>query len=266
MTDPYDFGTPVEGEPPLFIEPIHGVRAFGLDKLGRLTPWAMTECGPWLPGENVSMHSGFMPEDFLFASLLATPAERERQIKARQEHGPHTCPHCGFYAYTDQQSAAENHVRRFKVAGIIEAYGKVVQGPLGFRAQKAKIVALHVPGLPLWAMKALDRTRPWMLLVIVALTFLVAALGAPTLRISGFAAFGPGTFAGIALAWLVLMRVRGVNRLGTPALRARMAVYDNYPDVKFYRRRSAMMKHYGIRKTPDLPPPTTEEFWTRRVS
>jgi hypothetical protein len=50
---------------------------------------------------------------------------------------------CGFYAYLNGHNEY-NHVSR--VTGIIEGYGETLIGTRGFRAQKAKILAL-APGV-----------------------------------------------------------------------------------------------------------------------
>lgn len=49
---------------------------------------------------------------------------------------------CGFYAFWDGSNdyRDEGHVN-----AVVEGYGVVVIGPRGFRAQKTRIVALHIP-------------------------------------------------------------------------------------------------------------------------
>ena len=261
MTD-YDFGPPATA--PDFIDPIYGLRAFNLDKMGRLRPWMNTEYHIWTPGENVAMHVGWMFSPLSFLDVMVGEGKGEEP----PPHSPHTCASCGFYAYTDEQSAEENHVRKWQIAGIIEAYGKVSQGPLGFRAEKAKVVAVHVPGPPIWVRRMLARLRPWML-VVASLLLLAVAIAVDTslapdntwLR-RAFSLPG-GMLIGLALSWRMF---RGGRAIGGPNMRARIALRDNYPDVKFYRRRKAMMKDYGIRQYPDLPNRDQNEFWTVRRS
>lgn len=49
---------------------------------------------------------------------------------------------CGFYGYyTGSLDWASNKT----VSGIVEAFGKVELGPRGFRAEKAKILAIYIP-------------------------------------------------------------------------------------------------------------------------
>lgn len=51
---------------------------------------------------------------------------------------------CGFYAYHDQAHAGHELFNPFNMqaVGVVEGYGRVVLGPLGWRAQKARIIAL----------------------------------------------------------------------------------------------------------------------------
>lgn len=106
--------------------PLTGIRAFSMysdpslatdwaDWLyGAMMPWT------WRPGENV-------------ATCLLNPTCDE--VAAR------TCG-CGFHAYFDGHNS---YMEWFKVAGIIEGYGLVTVGTRGFRASKARIVALIQP-------------------------------------------------------------------------------------------------------------------------
>ena len=50
---------------------------------------------------------------------------------------------CGFYAYFGERRV--NHTSDYSVLGVIEGYGRVTFGQFGFRAEKAKILALYNP-------------------------------------------------------------------------------------------------------------------------
>ena len=52
---------------------------------------------------------------------------------------------CGFYAYHDPAILQYGGSPEPRVTGIVEAYGRMVVGPKGFRAGKARIVALVKP-------------------------------------------------------------------------------------------------------------------------
>jgi hypothetical protein len=82
--------------------------------------------------------------------LRETVVPLEFKIAAETPVPPHTASFpictCGFYAYTDSQSLLENsQTHGDTVFGLVKAYGHVTQGPKGFRAQKAEVVALTKP-------------------------------------------------------------------------------------------------------------------------
>lgn len=66
---------------------------------------------------------------------------------------------CGFYAYHDPDAAPRYGSRHgAQVTGVVEAYGKVIVGPLGFRASKARVLAI-VPPAPREASERLETVR-----------------------------------------------------------------------------------------------------------
>ena len=58
---------------------------------------------------------------------------------------PHEQCGCGFWAYWKIQEHGLGGSQDLKIVGVIEGSGQVLNGPVGFRAAKARIVALHVP-------------------------------------------------------------------------------------------------------------------------
>ena len=54
---------------------------------------------------------------------------------------------CGFYAFWNPDEQSQVSVR-FPVLGVIEGFGRTLIGDRGFRCEKARIVALHVPTDP----------------------------------------------------------------------------------------------------------------------
>lgn len=52
---------------------------------------------------------------------------------------------CGFYAYFDGSNEYAEDAGTLGITGIVEGYGKAVVGDRGFRAEKARIVALVAP-------------------------------------------------------------------------------------------------------------------------
>jgi hypothetical protein len=85
--------------------------------------------GPWVMGENTA------------------------RCGRRMSHGqdPHPVPEedcgCGFWAYWTADAAGNPHSFEVPVLGVIEGYGKTLIGERGFRCAKARIAALHIPGV-----------------------------------------------------------------------------------------------------------------------
>lgn len=142
-----------------------GIRAFSVDALGRLT--GVTHKQVWLPGENIADcrrveygntwgHGGLVTPGHLVQSIFEWTAPRQRvslvhagreAAKKERELASHrpgslACQ-CGFYAYFDD--AYNNpYDQKDRVRGLVEGYGLVTVGSRGFRAEKAKIVALII--------------------------------------------------------------------------------------------------------------------------
>lgn len=64
------------------------------------------------------------------------------QLPEPENHDLEKCS-CGFYAY--YSSSPNQYINGSRVTGIIEGYGNTLIGTLGFRSEKAKIVALYIP-------------------------------------------------------------------------------------------------------------------------
>lgn len=101
-----------------------GIRAFD-ESEGKLE--SVTASYTWSEGENVASCSNYGA----YASDHKTASKR--------------CS-CGFYAYFDHDHVA--HASPFAIMTVIEAYGRVTFGSLGFRAEKAKILAVYNPFAP----------------------------------------------------------------------------------------------------------------------
>ncbi|WP_091232530.1 hypothetical protein [Microbacterium sp. 3J1] len=114
---------------------VTGTRSFEVDKLGRLLGVAYRSV--WTPGENVAkcMERG---NPFMLYDLDDRPQVRE---SARSAHSIAECAH-GFYGYYE---GSNDYYESGRVMGVIEAYGETIIGSRGFRASKARIVALHIP-------------------------------------------------------------------------------------------------------------------------
>jgi hypothetical protein len=115
---------------------VTGTRSFSVDRLGRLT--GVTYKKVWRPGENVA--KCYRSEDH-YHSLLGGTIIRTSGIERTDEHAMTECDH-GFYAYYE---GSNDFYEEGRIMGVIEGYGETLIGTRGFRASKARIVALHIP-------------------------------------------------------------------------------------------------------------------------
>jgi hypothetical protein len=136
----------------------HGTRDFAPGAVYGLRWWYYTngklygQRASWQPGVNTAaclFDSGFPTDEWLF------DGERWRGAEHRT---PEPDCECGFYAYW--ASTAIRDVPRpfplcllpsaYPVCGVIEGYGRVLIGDLGFRCGKARIVGLATPDHHFW--------------------------------------------------------------------------------------------------------------------
>ena len=122
--------------PALAAGTILGVRAFDIDSLGRLR--GVTHADVFRPGENI-------------ARCRATPQGRWAHVpggmtwpmdEPREHHPGSADCECGYWAHYDGTHSYESTLR---ASAIIEGYGLVTLGTSGFRAGKARLVALVPP-------------------------------------------------------------------------------------------------------------------------
>lgn len=126
---------------------VTGTRSFEIDRLGRLT--GVSYRTVWRPGEN---EAKCLERDNV--STFITGTSGRLQESPRSAHSLAECAH-GFYGYYE---GSNDYYAEGRVMAVIEAYGEAVIGTRGFRAAKARIVALHVPAeLPLTTRKLVLR-------------------------------------------------------------------------------------------------------------
>lgn len=119
-----------------------GWRDFGLTTEGVLTPITHSGQGDWMPGENLATCGAYVHAKQVGEQGDLTDEEyREKKREWADTHSMDECEH-GFYAYFD--GSRQQYTSGPKVRGVIEGYGEVLIGTLGFRAMKAKILALSV--------------------------------------------------------------------------------------------------------------------------
>jgi hypothetical protein len=126
---------------PLYPGRLVGLRSFKLDGIdGKLT--GVSYQAPWVNGENDAKCGVW---DAIFAAEtkgLAFRPDPTGFVPTDHQVATRWCT-CGFYAYFAQQPNSFHQLQQ--IEGIIEAWGKVTIGLKGFRASKARIVALAIP-------------------------------------------------------------------------------------------------------------------------
>lgn len=295
---------------------ITGLRSFRVDKLGRLAgvsyPYIFT------PGENTAAcHAsedawGASPMSSYYALLglrrpssygvVATRPDLVSQITATAP-GVATTPRvkpehhvaqekcgCGYYAYFDGGSNPY-HDEDDNVLALVEGYGTVTVGERGFRAEKAKLVALIDPApKPVQSWRH-PRWFDWMAdhsnsvtggLGIVGgplgLAFAIATVASGTLLgalllIPAFVAgaWGTASFHGISRNYPTVHDLSRCHDGGRKTKNRRDSrpdfalVQRNYPDVPVYSSLSAALKAHPVTPppVPVVSPETCEDFWTR---
>lgn len=164
---------------------------------------------------------------------------------------------CGFYAYY-QDTFRPHHGT---VTGIIEAYGHVVIGELGVRAQKARIVAVVEPRMPR-KNAVIKRLAALCIPIFIAGVLGVIGFFATAAMLDDprwlFPAFGSIPLMGLAM-WAEL---RAEHVTSPP--KVRYQVKDLYPDVKVYPSAKAMLRAHKVdrKPVPRVPTPQDEDFWT----
>lgn len=134
-----------------------GIRTWRPDGCGRL--WAYAQRYAWTPGVNDARCLGLTALHRQLAEITVTGAQvavamaqpgermsgRVSLVKApKRAPRPHVVAgldcKCGFYAYFTPDAP-----RHERLVGLIEGWGTVTAGTRGFRASKARIVALLEP-------------------------------------------------------------------------------------------------------------------------
>lgn len=126
------------GSRPLALGSLHGVRVWRPTADGTLTGWTFQQ--EWEPGQNLSVcrRTGLLGWQRASTRNPNLPAEASED---RRCSGVAASCGCGFWAYYTETP----EFTLSGVVGVIEAYGKTTLGSKGFRAEKAKIVALAFP-------------------------------------------------------------------------------------------------------------------------
>ena len=253
---------------PLVAGSIFGGRSFAVDNLGRLKgPQAGTI---HRSGENIAECDSCIGEKTV-----------------------ETCTH-GFYAYTDGSTRYRN---TDTVEGVIEGYGITQIGTKGFRSEKSKIVALHLPAPkkePLWVTPVRWAQKAHFYDGWSVITWILSGLGLIGFGITSAICKWPGdedhkgptsypTAASIFLilalicAFVIFFSIYGENSKKY-SRRTRIDRKDKdrlilrnkkiraaYPNVKYFTDYRDMMIEYKLAEpiiTPEVYTPDHPDFWT----
>lgn len=214
--------TPVDIE----VGTARGLRSFDVDAKGRLE--SVTRKYIWKPGENVAQ------QEYDYNRYTG----REKQVP--------TTFH-GFYSFHD---GTDEYHKRSRISGVVENYGEVFIGERGFRSEKAKIVALHIPrrGFYISAFQSLIILAAWTLAVVLLSIFISI----------GFVLVGIP-----AALYFILLVVSGGEILDDWPADKRQSfkkvkvAYGN--NVEYFSSRKKMLKKYPLYQhtvNPDDP-----KFW-----
>ncbi len=115
---------------------MYGSRLWGVDSYGRLIGQYRHI---WRPGENVATCN--VLQAAIHMDVSGVDGYSLKQYLNAKSHvgckGVEPKCTCGFYAYYDQTKVPTEGA-----VGVIEGYGLITEGPLGFRSMRAKIKAV----------------------------------------------------------------------------------------------------------------------------
>lgn len=273
-----------------------GVRSFDVDEFGRLKGVQFADV--WRPGENIARCGLTVVEDGWeldaeFSHGYGRPVYVNKKTGERtpvppmrpakpESHSLTDCRH-GFYAYFDGSNDYRSDAR---ISAVVEGYGEVLIGSRGFRAGKARIVALCIPGAAPEAKPKPEKLR-WRDRAWFAITVKSCAAGGGI----GWATNGvlnavngiplwvaiPWTGIGVACAvgaWLIPVKFRpkdrdrievrltGLYASAPPLTDAVVAkIRRNYPDLPVFGDFKEMVAAFPPDKGLEPSPETDPRFW-----
>lgn len=124
---------------------VRGFRRWKVDVTGVLNPITYSSRSDWLPGENVSSCQCTPSVEQLPKIEGEDWKARNKRSKEWRENASFEDMNCGFYAYFDGEDDHGHGSNDPNISGVIEGYGEVLIGTKGFRAKKARILAIAVP-------------------------------------------------------------------------------------------------------------------------
>lgn len=254
---------------PLIAGSIVGLRSFGVDTLGRLT--GVNFKSVFTPDVNAAICRGdtrrspfaFLTMPHMMSLPCECPACKTPQSKKNHRPGTLDCT-CGYYAYFDRE--ANPYHKDGNMLGLVEGFGNVTVGSRGFRAEKAKLVALiDESATPL----ALIKRYTWQFWLNFAAALWIIFWAVLDLRDARWGVGGTELgLALIVLTVLIVLRNKAFLNKTRPGSTSRLTpeIRRNYPAVPVYPSLSAALAEHPL-TPPEKPSPDTDpEFWSRSAS
>lgn len=248
---------------PLAVGSVKGVRSFDVDNFGRLT--GVYYHSIWKPGENQAkctrMHK---PSKVLAGKAEGITAGQNYVIQTGMssvsfgitsntklyalDHGLDKCGH-GYYAYYDGSNDYRSDGR---VSAVVEGYGETVIGTRGFRATKAKILALHIPQVKkrgfrwqrLFPLRKINHNGP--MFTVSAMAGILSIVAGITTLVSG-SPWGAAVLAFSALAfWNAVSNIVGefFDDDFEQGEARYLRISENYPDIPVFDTFDEMVKAF----------------------
>lgn len=143
---------------PLVAGSVIGLRSWRVVH-GDLMPLTVQSAPPWRPGVNECRCYVNVPE-LHRPCVPGCPACLEAIALAANGHTFDARCVCGFYGVFRPDSVPFGMRSGFVIAGVVEVYGRMVLGPTGFKASKARVLALAShPDAPPWPPPLRDEWR-----------------------------------------------------------------------------------------------------------
>lgn len=164
MPEPTYSDSSCSGSRPLYLGGARGRRVFYLDEHGTLR--GVTYRYPWRDGENVAEclvtkkpnvmapnarsslwvpHPPYVVGGVTFSDDPTAPPELTPNYEWDKCEGLDPDCACGFYAYHSGETMYALSGPGCRVTAVVEAYGRLVLGTLGYRAEKARILGVVKP-------------------------------------------------------------------------------------------------------------------------
>lgn len=141
-----------DGNEKLILEPVRGTRTFRVNQAGWLTGLYYTEC--WVPGWNEARNwkrgtvgedaygnwTAVFPQSGMWHPVLWLPYYGGVEwFRVPDDTVPLSKGRWGFYAYNE---GSNDFKSEGPVWAVVEGAGRIVVGTRGFRASKARIIAM----------------------------------------------------------------------------------------------------------------------------